>query len=157
MFDQLVLDRTPASSPPFFQEYKERPRTPLSERGKVQSNNQTAFSSEKFLFARPGYYTPTLDDLRQRPNESLFTDSFERSEFDPSSSMKKARVSLLVKKYVGSASKEDSARLDILTARIRNLAPRVSTEEIETLSSIVDKLESSSALLADLRQRYDID
>ncbi|MBN1610022.1 MAG: hypothetical protein JW940_25575 [Polyangiaceae bacterium] len=45
-----------------------------------------------------------------------------------------ARVALLARSLEGSLSAEDSARLQILTQRLRRLVPRVTGEDLEQLS-----------------------
>lgn len=67
-----------------------------------------------------------------------------------------ARVSLLVQKYEGKSTKEDSARLEILTQRLRRLSPRVTSEDIAALGIMVDQLEEISDDIDQIAKKFDV-
>jgi hypothetical protein len=75
---------------------------------------------------------------------------------DSAAVAKDARRTLLAKKYAAKSSKEDHARLDILTERIRLLSPRVTEVEVDMLTSIVDQAGAMSATLEEIRSKYGI-
>jgi hypothetical protein len=63
---------------------------------------------------------------------------------------------LLAKKYEGEPSREDSARLALLTERIRRLHPRVTRRDVDVLTQVVDQVEEVTDGLAQLRKRLGI-
>ena len=64
------------------------------------------------------------------------------------------RIILLVKKYEGKSDREDNARLEILTQRLRRLSPVVTDHELTSATEIVDDLEAISSNLNKIRERY---
>lgn len=63
------------------------------------------------------------------------------------------RLRLLVAKFEGQTTYEDDARLHLLTARLRRLAPRVTTESVDALKSAADTIENASAELDAMKRR----
>lgn len=49
---------------------------------------------------------------------------------------------------------EDSARLDILTERLRQLAPRVTSRDVSQLESMIDTLERTASDLAGIKAEF---
>ncbi|MGC4062575.1 MAG: hypothetical protein QM749_17715 [Aquabacterium sp.] len=64
------------------------------------------------------------------------------------------RIGLLLKQQEATYSKEDDARLQILTERLRKLAPRVTSADIDNLDAMVDEIEHASARLDDIEAKY---
>ena len=61
---------------------------------------------------------------------------------EKSDSANVARIKLLARKYEqGELSKEDYARLEILTEKVRKLIPRVTADDYEALKDISHSLE----------------
>jgi len=65
-----------------------------------------------------------------------------------------ARIALLERKYDGLATAEDEARLAALTARMRELDPRVTKAERAALASTVAELDDVSSRLQAIRSRF---
>lgn len=156
MIDAVALDVTPVSGPSFFQEYHDKGWTPLSDRGTTQHSDATKVVSESVvLIAGSGNRTPTVAELRRGVHVAE-TNHDSAVVADATSAAKDVRSVLLAKKYAGKSSREDTARLDILTERIRLLSPRVTDADVTMLSSIVDQAEAMSEKLSDIRSRYGI-
>lgn len=102
---------------------------------------------------RNGTLTPTAAELRMQtaatppPVREIVRD-------DPAGRARDVRVSLLARKYEGLSTVEDDARLAILTARLRRLAPRVTAADIDKLTTMVGELEQVSANLDEIRSKF---
>ncbi len=64
------------------------------------------------------------------------------------------RLALLARKYEGTASVEDTARLQILTERLRKLAPRVTHQDVEQITEMVADAEGIAARLAAVKEKF---
>jgi len=85
--------------------------------------------------------------------ETLLRD--EDSNEDPQIvAARDSRITLLVKKYEGNTDREDNARLEILTQRLRKLSPIVTNHELTSATEIVDDLEAISSRLNTVMERY---
>jgi len=67
-----------------------------------------------------------------------------------------SRIALLVQRYEGKSTREDNARLEILTQRIRRLSPRVTTNDLGVLTVMVDEIEEISLGLDELRKKFGV-
>jgi len=76
---------------------------------------------------------------------------------DPSESTNNERLVFLARKYAGQASREDNARLEILTQKVRGLMPRVSTSDIDRLSAIADEFADIKKAHQILREKLDLE
>lgn len=65
-----------------------------------------------------------------------------------------ARVALLARKYEGVSTTEDEARIEILTQRLRKLSPRVTTTDLDNLSTMIGQLEEVSSNLDEIRSKF---
>ena len=65
-----------------------------------------------------------------------------------------ARGVLLAKKYGKGIDREEASRLDILTERLRNLAPRVTADHTNALALLVDHMEQTAIELLAIEERY---
>jgi hypothetical protein len=63
------------------------------------------------------------------------------------------RLQLLVAKFENETTYEDEARLHLLTARLRRLAPRVTVESLNALKSAADTIENASSELEAMKRR----
>jgi hypothetical protein len=68
-----------------------------------------------------------------------------------------ARVELLVRKHDGLATAEDETRLAALTARMRELDPRVTKAELDELENMVAQLDEGSSRLLAIRSRFGLE
>jgi len=64
------------------------------------------------------------------------------------------RTILLIQRFEGRASREDEARLEMLTQRLRRLSPRVTREDMDILTAAVDEIEDIDRALATLDAEY---
>ena len=66
------------------------------------------------------------------------------------------RITLLARKYEDEKfTKEDNARLTILSERLRKRFPRVKEEDYSLLNSLVDEADNFSDFSTDLRKKYE--
>jgi len=100
--------------------------------------------------------TPTAAELAQMlPRRAPLTvESYGRDTVEEA---RRARVSLLARKYGGSSSVENEARIDILTERLRKLSPRVTPTDLSTMGGIVDDLEKISSNLDEIRAKFGLE
>ncbi|CAE6848945.1 hypothetical protein R75465_07071 [Paraburkholderia aspalathi] len=63
------------------------------------------------------------------------------------------RLRLLVAKFENETTYEDEARLHLLTARLRRLAPRVTVESVNALKAAADTIENASSELEAMKRR----
>jgi hypothetical protein len=102
---------------------------------------------------RGGLSTATVAELREAfPPKSL--EQLGPEADDPVIRARDERVALLVRKYEGMSTTEDEARLQILTQRLRRLSPRVTPEDLNSLSTMVGHLEETSADLDEIRAKF---
>lgn len=102
---------------------------------------------------RGGVSTATAAELREAfPSKSL--EQLAPEADDPVIRAGEARVALLARKYASISTTEDDARLQILTQRLRRLSPRVTPEDLNSLSTMVGQLEETSADLAEIRAKF---
>jgi hypothetical protein len=157
MIDAIALDITPVSGPSYFREYRDNGRTPLSDRSKSHTFDATKVQAKTpVLIVQGTVQTQTVAELVKSGTEQRGVVDDVAVAADPAVAAKNVRSTLLAKKYAGKTSREDNARLDILTERIRLLSPRVTNQEVDLLVSIVDQAEAMSANLEDIRTRYGI-
>ena len=146
----LPLDITPVSTPPHFQEYRDKGRTQLSDRELSPAATHIVDREPRLGQFRLEAATPTeLEILHDTRNSSI--GDTDLSNIDET---RDSRITLLIQKYEGAATIEDSARLDILTQRLRQLSPRSGPYDIEILSAMVDEVEQVSDDINKLREKY---
>ncbi|MFM0653275.1 hypothetical protein [Paraburkholderia sediminicola] len=66
------------------------------------------------------------------------------------------RLRLLVAKFEHQTSLEDDARLQLLTARLRRLAPRVTQESLDSLNEVTERLEGVANGIEAMRRRLGV-
>jgi len=109
------------------------------------------------LFAEQGaaeWSTPLhTDRLARRPKRPPYRD--EQPDVDPLTKATEDRVQLLARKYVAKDkfSDEESARLAIVTERVRKLLPAVTAQEFEALEHVLTSLRDISKTNASLRNK----
>jgi hypothetical protein len=147
-----TLDITQASNPPFFQEYRDKGRTTFVEGEKSAPQGTHFHVLTQPSFRRDASQT-TLES--ERDVETIAFDeapSFSApTQLDLTSSH---RSTLLVMKYEGASSKENQARIDILTQRLRKLSPRVTESDINHLDGAISSIESVSETVDALNRKY---
>ena len=107
------------------------------------------------MFARSPSGTPLLSE---QPIRQPLAWMSERSTQEPNDQIAKVnseRVALLARKYVAKEGlgHEDSARLAIVTERVRRLLPAVTTKEYEALEQALKVVQQVRASEQDLRER----
>jgi hypothetical protein len=155
MFDfGLPIDMTPVSNSPHYQEYHDRGRTPLSD-GKHRLS-PTYVVSQISPIGRFAMSSTRIESESLQEQQKLIVDDTEESHLPYLKEARDSRIALLVKKYEGAAAStnEDSARLDILTERLRRLSPRSGPNDLEVLTAVMDQIENVSANLLNLRNEY---
>jgi hypothetical protein len=96
--------------------------------------------------------TLTPQELRHRETAG----GMEPVSSPVSDDMFRNRMSLLVQQHGGVKSRENAARLRMLTERIRELSPSVDDAQLDALSEIVGQTEATSDRLAQIRQRFNL-
>lgn len=93
--------------------------------------------------------------------ELLITDSeFLLNEEDaetlnPNNDVNEHRITLLARKYANKHMlPEDTARLDILTQKLRNTMPSITEGDFEIMESLIKKIDSVTKLNERLQERY---
>jgi len=158
MFGAIVLDQTLSTAMPY-EERLGREETPVHDRPRPFTiADTTPFVSyrESLPFHQKRTdISLTADDLvsdRDRPA----ADEASQQGNDEISRARDARLTLLERKYDGSASPEDVARFQLLTERIRKLMPRVTQQDFDTLNEMVESAESIAGTLASIRNEFGI-
>ena len=123
------LDITPVSTAPHYQEYQDKGRTRL---GWEVSPSPTHMVSQAVPLGQFEISsTPTQFELLQE-QQQLAEDQREQKDWPELNKISDTRIRLLVEKYEGEATSEDSARLDILTERLRRFSALESPQMILT-------------------------
>jgi hypothetical protein len=151
MFDAPTLNLTPISSVPYVQEYKDKDRTALRRQESSVVTTTDIIGQKILTFQRTKQSTPTAQERSQALTNLSAPDEVESCEL---ANARDTRMALLVQKYEGKASREDVARLGILTQRMRRLVPRVTALDLDELTGIADALESVSADIDNLEEEF---
>lgn len=157
------LDVTPVTQPNYFQSYSDKGPTALAE----SQAGGTALSPERRKQAR----VTSTDAVVLKPLEIARHDASTQTGSKKSSAAtsgtkhqvatgvsklvaaRETRLALLAKKYEGEPSREDSARLALVTERIRRLQPRVTRRDVDVLTNVVEQVEQVTDSLAQMRRR----
>jgi len=102
------------------------------------------------LFARPA---PT--EIEGETEYAM--DTVQGEMPDPSGAANRDRLVFLARKYAGFSSREDNARLEMLTEKVRSLMPRVSAADVDRLTSLVEDLRAVQERHKQLRERTGLD
>ncbi len=151
-----AIDTTPVSSPPFFQEYRDRGETPLGDRSSfgIVQTDPFVYRSISIERSVEGWLTGSGQGLASRYGHHVDDESHEDTAVV---SARDARLALLVKKYESERfSREDDARLEMLTRRLRRLSPRVTAADLDRLDAVVEKLEEISSDIDSLRNEFGV-
>lgn len=159
------LDVTPVTQPPYYQSYFDKGRTPLPERRSgvgtsPERRKQAPVSPTDTVVLKPREIA-RHDVSTQTGSEKARPTSAKAKQphaagVSPLVAARETRLALLAKKYEGKATHEDSARLALLTERIRRLQPRVTKHDVDVLTRVVDQVEQVTDSLAQMRQRLGI-
>lgn len=157
MWMDANYDTTPLTRPPaVVKPYTDRGQTPFAERP-VEFRAQTAPVSSPLVETTnqsDGSATMTTEERHlsaSRPNlpqESVFEEQVVKA--------RDARLALLAKQYESRSTREDDARMEILTERMRRLVPSVTPGAIAQLEAVVGRVEQTAAKLDDIKRRYAI-
>lgn len=147
-----TLDVTQSSSPPFFQEYRDKGRTTFVEGEKSAPQGTHFYVLTQPTLRRDADQTPIQSE---RDAEIVAPDDAPNfvapTQLDLASTH---RSTLLVMKYEGVSSRESQARIDILTQRLRKLSPRVTESDIDHLDGVISSIESVSNAVEGLKHKY---
>lgn len=103
---------------------------------------------------RNGTLTPTVAELRTQMEPMPAPAKEAVVHENAADRARGARVALLARKCEGLSTVEDDARLAILTARLRKLTPRVTSADLDNLTTMVGELEQVSANLDAIRSKF---
>jgi hypothetical protein len=119
----------------------------------VRSFGETVFvelGRQVPVLKRQADSTATTAEVRAAPGQGLRRGpASEPGVLDP----RDARLALLARKYEGSASVEDTARLQILTERLRKLSPRVTQDNVAQAAEMVARRGGHCGRLATMKAK----
>lgn len=156
------LDVTPVTQPTYLQSYSDKGATPITERrtGFVPSpdrRKQELPRQTDTVVLKPFAIARHDTSTQTGSKKTVPTLSKGASQQKAGSSQlavaRETRLALLAKKYEGQPTVEDSARLALVTERIRRLQPRVTKRDVDVLTKVVDRVEQVTDSLAQMRQR----
>jgi|GEM_PF-5093666 len=150
----VVIDQTVINGPPSFQEYRGKNATLLSERSAFSFEPTDMVGPKTVTIVRQNINTPTESERQRFRKET--TETAGPTNDSPVAAASESRIALLVQRYEGKSTREDSARLEILTQRIRRLSPRVTTNDLDVLTVMVDEIEEISLGLDELRKKFGV-
>jgi hypothetical protein len=160
MYDVPPSDLTAFAVLPY-EERRGREETPIGEwHGRPTPSSETYFVSFEQSVPRlqgaGGAGTLTMAELRlARPMVARSDETAEkRSAEDEIARTRDHRIALLARRFEGTETVEDGARLRVLTERMRKLAPRVTSGDIERVVGIVADAEEIHSTLAGLKSKY---
>lgn len=133
--------------------YRDGDETFVGDQRSPQSSNTEFVELKPFAINRMAAGTPFIEELRSNQRRD-FTQDASTGEPDALTKASEARITLLVRQYEGVKSREESARLAILTQRIRRLSPRVTADELDAVSEMVDQAEDIAMRIAAVREKF---
>lgn len=154
MFDHTQYDVTPIASQSSV-ETRQSPNTPLPHKEQRAEISRTPFhtleeSAREFWTFAPGSGTGDVGGGSQYSGIL----NVHATPVDPVVKTATDRGVLLARKYGEGVDREEASRLEILTARLRKLDPRISSSEVDSLAEIVGNKEVLKGELASIQDRY---
>jgi hypothetical protein len=149
----LAFDQT-ATMATDYEEKRGREETTVGsfekQRRRFEETLFIGFQGQVPLLKRQTDSTPTAEELRAGQGQV----SHRGQDDDEVLKARDVRLALLARKYEGAASVEDTARLQILTERLRKLAPRVTDKDVEQVAEMVADAEGIAARLAAVKEKF---
>jgi hypothetical protein len=151
----LLFDVTTPTTAIVYDEKRGREETGAPELNKTRrAFEETIFvelRGQVPLLKREPDTTATAQELRAGERQAAPT----RHDLDDEvMKARDARLALLARKYEGTASIEDGARLQILTERLRKLSPRVTSSDVEQVTDMVSEAERIAARLEAVKKKF---
>lgn len=117
---------------------------------------QTMLGEETHSFRRsPGTSSLSLSELRADPVFGQIWQAPIQPLHDPVRQAEDHRLAILARKYEGTQlTREDEARVAILTQRLRRLLPRVTAKSWTIAEESVEELEAVAASVVEIRAKY---
>ena len=149
-----MLDVTAVTGSPYFQEYRDKGATSFT------TPQRTGIAGTLFHFysqpslERGGSFTPI--EAETSPPTQNDGSRENRIEVSPIDTARDTRISLLAMKFEGQTSRENEARMEILTRRLRCLSPRVTHDDIAQLDAVVSEIEDISVSVEALKEKYGV-
>lgn len=118
------------------------------------ASTHTRFSALGEYPLWPSSASGTGEALAGGPSaDSALIGGLVHQQADEIESAASVRALMLARKFGAGSSREHDSRIEILTARLRKLAPRVTEEQIDLQAEMVSAAESISSRLSQLRER----
>lgn len=159
------LDVTPVTEPTYFHSYSDKGRPPDAQHytgiaSLPERRKQVAVSPTDAVILKPREIarhdgSTQTGSQRMQPVVSGAKPQHQTGASQLAAA-RETRLALLAKKYEGEPTREDSARLALVTERIRRLQPRVTKRDVEILTQVVEQVEHVTDSLAQMRQRLGI-
>lgn len=160
MFDTIAIEQTTVFHPSYTQTYFERPSTanPITERRRADIKTTVANSIELRSINSDTAPTATVADIAKGFQSRRAVDNAGVIEGVATNSDKtqQDRVTLLAKKYAGKLDPDASARLEILTQRMRLMRPRVNSAMLNRMENIAIEVNEVTDGIAALRAEFGI-
>lgn len=158
------IDVTPVTEPPYFQTYFDKGRRPSPDLRTAtlstpERRQLPSVSSTDTVVLKPREIARDESSLQTGEKQTRVLSSKPsntQGSRSPLVAAREAKLALLAKKYEGEPTREDSARLALLTERIRRLHPRVTKHDIDVMTTVVSQVEDVTDTLAQLRNRLGI-
>ncbi|RQM44439.1 hypothetical protein EHZ19_28755 [Paraburkholderia bannensis] len=107
---------------------------------------------EQVIVGKPTTITPTVADARAVNSEPAYERSPRTDRERQIERVQENRTLLLARRYEAKNTKEEDARYEILTMRMRRLSPRVTLADLERINTIADAEEALRAELDAMEQ-----
>jgi hypothetical protein len=150
----LAFDVTPTTDT-LYEEKRGREETVVGnfekQRRAVEETLFIGYQGQVPLLKREADSTATAEELRAPREQQV---SHRDQDDDEVLKARDVRLALLARKYEGVASVEDTARLQILTERLRKLSPRVTDKDVEQITEMVAEAEGIAARLAAVKEKF---
>lgn len=151
----IETDVTQVSSFTSYQGYRDVDATPINGRTVARPEHTEYVSLKPPVIQRPTVSTPMAFNGPKFYKENIGA-NVEPLENSPVDIASEQRLALLVQKHEGASTREENARLKILTQRLRRLSPRVTAGDVVALTTMVEQIEEVSTDLDDIRRQFGI-
>lgn len=161
MFDSVAIEQTPVFYQSYTQTHFERPSTaaPTNERRRLNTKSTDANSIALRGVAVSSVATATVAEIISGFQHRRALDATSKVADRPMGVAEKTqqdRVALLAKKYAGKLDSDASARLEILTQRMRLIRPRVTLATLSKMERTAEEVDEVTDGIAALRAEFGI-
>lgn len=135
--------------------------TPISEKAPQRSHERNDYSTalkqnKSYALVERREVTPLQSEYEFFSNEEQPTfKNWQTTSHIPADDMNANRITLLARKYaMSNMPPEDSARLDILTQRLRNMTSGVTEQDLTIMDDVTKQIDSANKLISRIQNDY---